>query len=356
MLKALTWMTAWLTCGLQVVAARAADGADASIYLRTNSDCPHAEATWRALQSLLGPQRMQLALGRSTPPWASVVDYGESYEVQFAGKGRLYSDPARNCEKRAQVAAVFVSLRLDAVADADGPNREAPPKRRAKPVRSRRKAPPPRESPPPEPEEPAEPPPPPPRPVPPPAPAAPRDAPPPRRPFWHLMSLSATADTPLDGSSADSPSWGGMASMAMGWGALGGGLSAGLKVPTSLDFAETSVDALRLPVELTLAVRRPGRWRVVAEVGPALDLWRFRGRAPESQVQWRAMLGGVAKLSVGYFGWGGAGPWVSLLVSGFPRAHRFVVEPLGEVGQTRRLWLGARIGAAWDCCVTREAP
>ena len=127
-------------------------------------------------------------------------------------------------------------------------------------------------------------------------------------------------------------------------------------LPTSLQFSDISVAAQRIPVQMTLALRpTTGRWQLIGEVGLALDIWRFQGRAPEAHEQWRAMLGGGARVSCRHIGWGPVGPEVSLFASGFPKTHRFVAAPSGEVGTTNHLWIGASAGVVWDFSVTAAA-
>jgi hypothetical protein len=158
---------------------------------------------------------------------------------------------------------------------------------------------------------------------------------------------------PLDRANTHNPDLGVLLTGSVGRGLVGGAFSAGATLPSSVELSETSVGAFRLPFELTLVLRpTTGHWRFTGEGGLAVNVWRFQGRAPGANEQWRAMLGGMAKVSGCYCAWQRTGLTVALSASGFPKVHRFQITPLGEAGRTSQLWFGVQAGVVWDLSVT----
>lgn len=313
--------------------ARAAED-EASTYIHTDTACPSAAAIWRTLQRMVSADELALAQSRLKAPWAVVHDQGAGYEVRFGDERRRYPGAARDCQKRAQIAAVFIALKLDPTrfeveptpaprSDAEAPSSdtENDPEPESEPVS--------------EPER---------------LPALPLPNTP-RSPLrdWRFFGASLLGSVPVDRTDIYGPTLGMLFTGSLGRGALGVALSAGVTLPTSLQFPDTTVDAVRLPLELTAAFRF-GRdpWLFSSEAGLAVDIWRFQGIAPDADEQWRLMPGAVIKISSGYLGWGRVGPLVALSASAFPQEHRFILGPLGEVGQSNQLWIGAQVGVLWD--------
>lgn len=348
-----------VSCSWAIEAGAVDQSEQASTYVRTTSACPSAQTTWRELQGLVSEEELTRARSQWDPPWALVEDRGDAYEVRVGGEHRSYTGPDRDCGHRAKIAAVFIALRMDAARLASSAERvpkrdqEPEPQRRAE-AEPRNREPAPRgetqgelEQ---EPESQQEP-----EPARALASAVAFDASLPPR-AWRSIGGSIDTTIPLDRADTHRANLGIVLTGMAGRGIAGGALSAGATLPTSLQFPSTSVSAVRIPIELTFALRpTTGPWQLMGEAGLAVDLWRFRGRAPESDGQWRAMLGGIAKISACYFGWGRVGPSISLFVRGFPKEHRFVIAPLGDVGGSNQLWMGVRVGAAWDYPVTAAA-
>ena len=77
------------------------------------STCPGAEAVWSTVVKLV-PGAASSSSQRG--PRVDVVDFGERYRVRVTTDGRVlervYSDPARACDKRVRFAAEFIVLAL----------------------------------------------------------------------------------------------------------------------------------------------------------------------------------------------------------------------------------------------------
>jgi hypothetical protein len=71
------------------------------------SACPSHEAVWANVAALVGRERVEAAR-----PALTLEDLGDRYRVVVAGRAHDYADPARDCGKRAEIAAVFVGLTL----------------------------------------------------------------------------------------------------------------------------------------------------------------------------------------------------------------------------------------------------
>ncbi|HTA20950.1 MAG TPA: hypothetical protein VK989_16765 [Polyangia bacterium] len=82
--------------------------------------CPDADVVWAGATALVGAARLPPVDKR---PTLQIDDLGARYRVAIAGRSREVVDEARDCGRRAQVAAVFVALTL---APPEGPAPEAP--------------------------------------------------------------------------------------------------------------------------------------------------------------------------------------------------------------------------------------
>jgi len=72
--------------------------------------CPDRAAVTAALAAITSDSDHASSTARAD--WR-LEDLGERYRVGVAGRSREYTDPARNCRARAQVAAVFIMLSLN---------------------------------------------------------------------------------------------------------------------------------------------------------------------------------------------------------------------------------------------------
>jgi hypothetical protein len=77
------------------------------------SDCPRVEDVSSELQTLMSaaqsPEQISLA---GQAPAIEVTDLGTGFRVTVSGRAREYKDEARDCARRARVAAVFVAVAL----------------------------------------------------------------------------------------------------------------------------------------------------------------------------------------------------------------------------------------------------
>lgn len=92
-------------------------------FAQERSSCPDRAAVRAALSALVGRADF-VENERAT---LDLADLGDRYRVTVNGQSREYSDPARDCQARAQVAAVFTALVLN---PSDEATAEPPPEAR----------------------------------------------------------------------------------------------------------------------------------------------------------------------------------------------------------------------------------
>lgn len=246
-------------------------------------------------------------LGNVTVPGNAaprVSDLGDRFEAAAAGQTGLYVDAGRDCAERARVAAVFIALALN------------PPTFQSAPPR-----------------------------------------PPAAKPLRHSW-LQVGAAVRIDGASAgNSPQetalpWGGELSVAAGHGLFGGSLSAGVLRSSVARFnrfdAAVAVREQRFPFSAALRFQGdlPGRLRLAAELGAALVVATFRAEELQMNSAARRLDVGVRcaaalRLPVTFRNFA---PFVGLHAEYFPKPYRLDVDPVGTVGSSSRLWLGASAG------------
>ena len=277
----------------------------AALVVEAQGTCPSGEAVRAAPLPALTEAP---APGRQAP---RVTDLGDRFQVDAAGQTGAFVDVARDCTERARVAAVFIALAL---------------------------------SPPAAPERPAPPPPPPPSPPPPP-PAAPH----PHR--WFELAVEAR----LDGTSLGAPAqttlaWGGRFRGAVGRGPVGIAATAGALAPTDDTFGSVGVRQQRFPLSLSLTLGHQLGYGmgVAADLGLALVpftlegqglSWVRRRRASISARGWRSRSGSPRSPD----GW----PRSSGSTPSSFRAPTSLVDPLGDIGSSSGLWLGASLGLSY---------
>lgn len=99
--------------------------------IRAENACPERAAVWRAVTALASHEHPTTLTLQAALSSVELEDLGPRYRVTVRGRTREYEDPERNCERRAQVAAVFVALVLSPT---EGTTEEpAPEKVEAKP-------------------------------------------------------------------------------------------------------------------------------------------------------------------------------------------------------------------------------
>jgi hypothetical protein len=280
-------------------------GAPASPLESGASVCPRAEAVWSELQTVVARDHT----GQDTRPGApgapalEIVDLGGTFRVVANGRAREYRDEARDCARRARVAAVFVAVAL-------GPPLAAP-------------------------AEPAQP-------------AASVTAAAPEPPARATrVELGAAMETGV--ASADRATLAGAAlRVSVGRGALMFTAGAAVLAPSETSVGTVTVRQLHVPVDVGLrAAARAGRFGFTADLGLAAGVLRVRAvdlATPLSTtiVEWGAR-GGVA---LRYQASARLAPFVAAdarLVVG-PAA--LYALPHGVIGHAPPLWIGAVAGAA----------
>ena len=304
-------MTALFALHLAAVApASAAESQPApseGLVIEAAGQCPAREAVVAALLPVLGEEAMRTTAGASR-----VSDLGDRFEVTVLGQTRQYPDAARDCTERARVAAVFIALAVR-------PPVFAPP------------APPP----------------------PPPVVRAVAPAPPPPAPpaaAWRSVAVGAR----FDGGPGDrSPTLAAGAELraALGLHAFGVVATAAILAPTERELSSVAVHEQRFPCSVAFTARRElARFEVAAALGLALVPFTLHADGlATSDPATRFDAGGRLALEVRLPLFARRlAPFVDVHAEYFPRAYAIDVDPLGSVGSTDKLWLGATVGASLD--------
>lgn len=283
-------------------------------------DCPGAEAVAQIVETL-APRRAIPAPRRGAE--VSVADQGDSYRVQVVVEGtphaRRYRDAARDCAYRARVAAVFVVLTLmppELLMDSPAAPPVAPPAV-----------------------------------LPPLAVAAAPPAlvqPPAWRPSLTLAGVLDLAPALRDAARIISP--GAELRFALQHGRIAGELGLGVQPSAMFSLAGVDVRQRRVPVDLSLALRRRlrGAFALGAAAGIAGAIFSVEGvNTAMRETGTRVDLGARAAVEVRV-----ASPsdrWAAFIgghVLCFPRPYELATTPAGVVGRSPFIWIGARLGAS----------
>jgi hypothetical protein len=274
--------------------------------------CPRLDTLSAAVTALI-PHGDLGVLPRSTA--VEVADLGERYRVQVEADGvsavRIFRDVGHDCQQRARFAAVFIVLTLlppELVID----------------VQSLPTAPT----------------------LPPPSPTLP--PPPEAPPRRYRLELGAVLD--LAPPIFDAPriiAWGGTLRVARRFGRLAG--VAGVGVEPRASFAKDGLlgREARIPLDLGLRLSRAlGGWELDGEAALAAAIFHVEGLntlMPQAgtRLDLGARLGGILR-----FGRPSARavPFVGLAALVFPHRYEIATTPLGTLGDTPALWLGATLG------------
>ena len=161
----------------------------------------------------------------------------------------------------------------------------------------------------------------------------------------------------IDGATANSGAHGDVAAgvelrAAMGARWFGGAVGIGALAPTTGVFETVTVRQQRFPASLALVMRHrlSPSFELGAELGLALALLTIRGEnlAGGSRA---TRLDTGARLAVEARGprfARGLVPFAALHAEIFPRPYVLDVDPLGQVGETHHLWIGAAAGVSLD--------
>jgi hypothetical protein len=278
--------------------------------IETTGSCPSAEqvsATLAPLVAALAPSRLAAAGLR-------VVDLGDRYEVSADGQSSRYVDPARNCSERARVAAVFIALTLNPPVPSDAPQ----------------------------------------PPVVPPGPEAGDLSPAADVSAWSVrLGVGGRADLPPAASDRSSPvaSFGGEFRASVGKGALAGSVAGGVLAPTVVTVGTVDVRQQRFPSRVTASLRHKtsGSLEIAADVGVSFVVLRLRGEGLDTfEPATRLDVGGRAGVELSLLSPASSwAPFLGLHLEYFPRPYEFEVGPLGRIGSTNSVWVGASAGISW---------
>jgi hypothetical protein len=325
-----------LSC-LLAVAAFAPDGVRGSAapppplpVVEATGACPGADAVRAALLPLagqVGPQPAGMA--------AHVTDLGSRFQIAAAGQSGLFIDAGRDCAERARVAAVFIALALNPPtlqARAPVPPAAAPaPASGAAAVA---------------------------------APAAVRDGadlaramapvatPPPSRRWFALAVVARLDGASTDGAGAVDVGGGPEVRAAAGRGAFGAAAGASLLSPTTKAFGSVPVRERRFPFSLSATARHalPARLAIAGDLGVALVPFTLQGQqlgapAPATRLDVGAHVAVALRLPPV---WGWVAPVFDVHADYFPRTYELSVNPLGTIGSSSHLWLGASLGLSFE--------
>lgn len=312
---------------LAATAAVAAAGAAESVpsapapadplTVEATGDCPSREGVLAALEPVLAKDALRPP---HDPP--RVIDLGGRFEVKAAGQTGQYFDPARDCAERARTAAVFIALALN-------------------PPTFRSTSPPAAAEPPPV--------------VPPPAPpgaGAGADATG-GAPWQTRLAVAARLDsrTSTEGarSSVDFVPGAEIRSSFERRG-LGLAVGAGVLMSTMDTFGSVPVRQQRFPLSFAVTARRALSGSFEGSVGLGASVVPLTLRAERLATgtsETRLDVGVRLALELGYApAHSRVAPFVSLHAEYFPRSYVLTVDPVGQIGSTNHLWIGASAGVA----------
>jgi hypothetical protein len=282
--------------------------ADAAPAIETTGSCPSAEAVSATIAPLLGA----LAARRWAEGTVRVDDLGDRFEVAAAGQNGQYLDAARDCSERARVAAVFIALALNPPAAPTTPRVEAGPPAAAPGAEAVGSA------------------------------------------WWVRLALAGRIEhSPTDdGRSSPPASLGAELGAALGKAAFGMSVAGGVLAPTVVTFGSVPVREQRSPFRVAAVGRLKvgSRFELGGELGLSFVLLRLRGEDLDTiEPATRLDVGGRAALALTL--WPLASNWAPFLAlhgEYFPRPYEFEVGPLGQIGSTNRLWVGASAGVSWQ--------
>ena len=274
--------------------------------------CPNADAVTAALASALGHEAKRDLAGV-----AKVTDEGDRFSVTVLGQTRQYGDPARNCDERARAAAVSIALALNppvvlapvpVVRDGAAPQVSVTATEAA-----------------------------------------------PARASVRWIDVAAAAR--LDGGQAPATgaAFGFEARVAVGWRWLGVAATAGILAPTDSTLSSVAVRQQRFPLSVALTARRglAQRLAVAGAVGAALVPLTLRGEALAGASQATRLDAGVRlACELRFLATPRLAPFIGLHAEIFPRPYQLDVDPLGTIGSTGRLWVGASAGLSFDATPT----
>jgi hypothetical protein len=300
----------------------AAQSLDPASLIGGFGSCPSPALVWQHLLPLVPGQilvdRIHLLGGQGAP--VQIADLGASVRVTAGSHVREYGDLSRDCEKRAQFAAVFVAIVAGAEPTAAGSPPAAQP-----PIEAVRAAPPKVLAAPPE------------------VLAAPAVA------RLHL-DFGVTADAVLGGA-ASTIAPGLLVRIAFGHRPLVPVVGLGVSGPFDLDAGGVGFHQWRATADVDVRTAigpTTGRMRVFVELGAALELLADRATTlsvAEAQVSYAVGPRAAAGLLLATRRrWS---PFFLLHAAWFPGAPEMFALPAGDLGRAAPWNLGATAGISW---------
>jgi hypothetical protein len=254
-------------------------------------DCPNPAQVKAALDYILkGASAMASA---SDAAVLSVADLGPAYRVSLADQTREQPDPKRDCDERARVAAVFAAITME------------PPEIAA---RAR--------------------------------PALPSPAP--RRIELRAVGLAEYGGGAL--------ALGGELRSGLVGARWGLELGAGFLPGIDFDFGGYPARMTRFPLDLGVVMTlRKGPVAAGLSAGPAVAVFNLRGEGtglPVHESGTRVDVGFRSAVFIALFPAARVSPVLDVRLSLWPSPYHVIVEPLGRVGTTPTVWVGATLGFA----------
>ena len=311
-------------------------GADPEPPSVAAASCPDGDAVWSTVVKLVPSAAAQLLAAR---PNVEIADEGERYEVHVATERgplkRVYTDPGRDCARRARFAAEFVvlallppQLRLDDETPAGAPGDSA----NRSPL--------------------------PPAPIaPPPAPLPPsKDGPehaaaPPRRASVLRIDLAGVAEAspPVLGGPAVL-AWGGDVRVRIGAGRWGATLGVGYLPKVDFDAGDFRGAVTRVPALVGLTMRiLDGPVHLDGDVAATAVFERYEGVSPHEPSDAMRLTPGLdVGVTLSPRALAGLAPLVGLSCAWLPWTQELVAAPQGNVATTPSLWFGATLGVSLE--------
>jgi hypothetical protein len=280
---------------LGAVPARAAP----PLRVYSDGDCPSATQVSTALNYLLQGSGTTAASDHTVPDLVlAVADEGPRYQVFLADQSRGYVDLKRDCQERARVVAVFAAITMEPP-EVTGHSKPLPPQ-------------------------------------------------PPRHSALEFR-VGAVSDMGVSGSSQPLTFGGELRAILAGqrWGIEFG---AGGQAPAGLAWGVYQAKITRFPMDLSLRGALRGAHVVVsASVGPAWAIFRLGGEGAALPVRddgTRLDLGLRCAASLQVLVGTRVSPFITLQGTVWPRPYAIIVDPVGQVGTTPPVWVGATLGVA----------
>jgi hypothetical protein len=312
------------------------------------SRCPEVEAVWSTVVKLVPGAASELLAAR---PRVEVVDLGERYRVRVTtDRGvleRIYSDPARACDKRVRFAAEFIVLAL-LPPQLSEPTNGAPSTPAGPPAEPAQTASTP-SSPPSVPT--------------PPPPESPPSPPRPPSDGWRKtagqaarapvirIDLAGVAQASLPVLGAPGLlMWGGDLRVRIGGGRLAPLVGVGYLPSAGFDAGDFRGAILRVPVVAGLWTRLLDRsFRLDASAAATAALERYEGVSPHSPSDATRLAPGVELgVTASLDALAGLAPIVRLTFAWVPVTGELVAAPQGHVAATPSLWFGVALGMSLE--------